>query len=71
MKDEHPEYRAGDVAKELGRRWTDASPEIKSKYEALVEKDRAFYEKEMTVNKKRNNRVLEAAVVPEPDDEKD
>ena len=33
----------GDVAKELGRRWADAGPELKGKYEALAEKDRARY----------------------------
>jgi hypothetical protein len=39
----NPEYGVGDVAKELGRRWADAKPELKSKYEALAEKDRARY----------------------------
>lgn len=39
----NPEYNVGDVAKELGRRWSDAGPELKSKYEALAEKDRARY----------------------------
>ena len=35
----------GDVAKELGRRWADAKPELKAKFEALAEKDRARYGK--------------------------
>ena len=39
----NPEFNVGDVAKELGRRWADAGPELKSKYEALAEKDRARY----------------------------
>jgi len=39
----NPEYNVGDVAKELGRRWADVGAELKSKYEALAEKDRARY----------------------------
>jgi len=39
----NPEFNVGDVAKELGRRWADAGSELKSKYEALAEKDRARY----------------------------
>lgn len=35
----------GDIAKELGRRWADADPETKGKYEALADKDKARYEK--------------------------
>jgi high mobility group protein B1 len=29
----------------LGRRWADAEPEVKGKYEALADKDKARYEK--------------------------
>ena len=39
----NPEFNVGDVAKELGRRWADAGPELKGKYEVLAEKDRARY----------------------------
>lgn len=35
----------GDIAKELGRRWSDADAEVKAKYEAMAEKDKARYEK--------------------------
>lgn len=45
VKGQNPEYGVGDIAKELGRRWADADPESKSKYEALAEKDKARYEK--------------------------
>ena len=31
------------MAKELGRRWAEAGPELKGKYEALAEKDRVRY----------------------------
>lgn len=41
----NPEYGVGDIAKELGRRWSDAEPETKAKYEAMAEKDKARYEK--------------------------
>lgn len=41
----NPEYGVGDIAKELGRKWSDADPEVKSKYEAMAEKDKARYER--------------------------
>lgn len=41
----NPEYGVGDIAKELGRRWSDADPETKGRYEAMAEKDKARYEK--------------------------
>ena len=40
----NPEYGVGDIAKELGKRWSDAGSETKSKYEAMAEKDKARYE---------------------------
>lgn len=49
----NPEYGVGDIAKELGKRWSDAGPELKSKYEAMAEKDKARYEREMTAYKKK------------------
>lgn len=41
----NPEYGVGDIAKELGKKWSDADPETKSKYEAMAEKDKARYER--------------------------
>lgn len=41
----NPEYGVGDIAKELGKRWSDAGPELKGKYEAMAEKDKARYER--------------------------
>lgn len=38
----------GDVAKELGRRWAEADPDTKSKYEAMAEKDKARYDRVQT-----------------------
>jgi hypothetical protein len=43
VKAEYPDYSITEVAKELGRRWASAGPELKGKYEALAEKDRARY----------------------------
>lgn len=45
VKAQNPEYGVGDIAKELGRRWADADPEVKGKYEQLADKDKARYEK--------------------------
>nr|CAD7448945.1 unnamed protein product [Timema bartmani] len=50
----NPEYGVGDISKELGRRWSDVPPETKTKYEAMAEKDKARYEREMTAYKKRS-----------------
>ena len=44
MKQANPEYGVGDIAKELGRKWSDVDPEVKSRYEAMAEKDKARYE---------------------------
>lgn len=41
----NPEYGVGDIAKELGRRWSDVEPEVKSKYEAMAEQDKARYDR--------------------------
>lgn len=35
----------GDVAKELGKRWNEASAEMRQKYEQLAAKDKARYMK--------------------------
>lgn len=59
VKAQNPEYGVGDIAKELGRRWADATQETKKKFEDLADKDKARYEKEMTAYKKRNNAVFQ------------
>lgn len=41
----NPEYGVGDIAKELGRKWSDCDAEVKSKYEAMADKDKQRYEK--------------------------
>ncbi|KAG8181726.1 hypothetical protein JTE90_028265 [Oedothorax gibbosus] len=51
VKETMPDSTVGDVAKELGRRWNDVTPETKSKYEALAAKDKARYMKEVKAYK--------------------
>nr|AEE62668.1 unknown [Dendroctonus ponderosae] len=72
VKAQNPEYGVGDIAKELGRRWADADPEVRSKFEALADKDKIRYEKEMTAYKKKLNPVVQPPVPEEePEDEDD
>jgi len=51
VKGLNPEYGIGDVAKELGRLWAECTPETKQKYQAMSEKDKARYEREMHLYK--------------------
>ena len=46
VREANPSFAVGDIAKELGRRWSDADPSLKAKYEAKAEKDRERYIKE-------------------------
>lgn len=41
----NPEYGVGDIAKELGKKWSDVEPATKSKYEAMAENDKKRYER--------------------------
>ncbi len=41
MKAANPDFAVGEIAKELGRRWSEANDAARAKYEALAEKDRA------------------------------
>lgn len=45
MKALNPEFGVGDIAKELGRKWSDVDPEVKQKYESMAERDKARYER--------------------------
>ncbi|GLH14111.1 Uncharacterized protein GBIM_18520 [Gryllus bimaculatus] len=66
VKAMNPEFGVGEIAKELGRRWSDCSPEVKSKYEAMAEKDKARYDREMTAYKKRPKTGAGGASAPAP-----
>lgn len=43
----HPEYSVGEVAKEMGERWSQVTPEQKSKFEAAAGVEKQRYEKDM------------------------
>lgn len=45
----------GDVSKECARRWNGLSQSAKAKYEALAAKDKARYEKEIAIYKKKTD----------------
>jgi len=45
IRQQHPDWKVGDVAKELGRRWEQCTNKTKYEQKAAVDRDR--YEKEM------------------------
>lgn len=42
VRDEHPDWKVGDISKELGRRWEECTD--KSKYDLLAQQDKQRYE---------------------------
>lgn len=71
VKSINPEYGVGDVAKQLGRQWSEVKPDVKRKYEAMAERDKARYEKEMTAYKKRGGGKAPAQQDDDDDDDDD
>jgi len=69
----NPSYTVGDVAKELGARWGNVGD--KTKYEAMAEKDKDRYAKEMAAYKggakKPKMSPTKAAAPVESDEEED
>ncbi|XP_069680304.1 high mobility group protein DSP1-like [Periplaneta americana] len=45
IRAQNPEFGVPDIAMELARRWSVIDPELKSKYEAMAEKDKAKYDR--------------------------
>uniref|UniRef100_A0A5K3EGY3 HMG box domain-containing protein n=1 Tax=Mesocestoides corti TaxID=53468 RepID=A0A5K3EGY3_MESCO len=45
IRDEHPDWKVGDIAKELGRRWEECTE--KAKYDTLAQQDKQRYEEDM------------------------
>ncbi|KAI8463787.1 MAG: high mobility group box domain-containing protein [Monoraphidium minutum] len=45
VADKNPEYKMGDIAKELGAMWKTISDKDKAKYEDMAKKDKERYEK--------------------------
>lgn len=79
VKSANPGYGIGDIAKELGRKWGETGDTQKGKYEAMAEKDRARYEREMTAFKKKKfeghvavvEEVIDDDDIEEDDEEED
>jgi hypothetical protein len=72
VKSKYPSYGVGDIAKELGKRWEVCTQ--KPKFEALAQKDKARYEKEMAEYKKGGSPAKKAKVAKkeeEPEDDDD
>lgn len=58
VKKENPEFTIGDVAKELGQRWRDITPEDKKHYDNLAAEKKKEYEKVLAeYNNTKNNTV--------------
>jgi len=71
VKGANPDFGIGDVAKVLGRQWSEAKADVKRKYEAMAERDKARYEKEMTAYKKRTKSAAPAQDDDDDDDDDD
>ncbi|XP_064078860.1 uncharacterized protein LOC135196193 [Macrobrachium nipponense] len=74
--DERPKVRAanpdmgvGEIAKQLGAAWSNTSSEVKSKYEAMAEYDKARYEREMKAFKEGNFAAKKQKTVDTPDED--
>jgi len=70
IKGLNPEYGVGEIAKELGKLWGEVTPDTKKRYEAMAERDKARYEKEMTAYKKKG-KVEAPPAEDEDEDEED
>lgn len=71
MKAAHPDYTVGDIAKDLGRQWGEVDEATKSKYEAMAEKDKARYERDMNAYKKKLKGEAEGHDDEDDDDDDD
>jgi len=71
IKGANPEYGVGEIAKVLGRMWAEIPPEVKRKYEAMAERDKARYEKEMASYKSKQGGKRAAAPAEDDDDEEE
>ncbi|XP_071512264.1 high mobility group protein DSP1 isoform X2 [Panulirus ornatus] len=76
--DERPKVRAanpdmgvGEVAKQLGAAWSNTAPEVRAKYEAMAENDKARYEREMKAFKEGSfgAKKLKTAVANDEEEE--
>merc|ERR1712112_323605 len=52
VREEHPDWKTGEIGKELGKRWNTLDASRKKKYQDQADKAKAKYDKEMeTYNK--------------------
>ena len=49
IKEINPDFSVGEIAKELGRRWSEMTDEAKAPYEKQSEDDKARYDRDMKV----------------------
>lgn len=56
IKERNPSYSVGEVAKELGKLWADADPEIKNKYKEAAENAKLRYNEEFAEYQQKKTR---------------
>jgi len=49
IKNENPEWKMADVARELGRRWRELPDQEKAPYQEKADEDKTRYQDEMAV----------------------
>lgn len=54
VKGEHPNFSICEIAKELGRRWADMTPEMKQHYQQKAESARQKYDQDMAAYRQGN-----------------
>ena len=71
VKAANPDFGVGDIAKELGRRWSEATEEIKAKYEAKAANDRVRYDREKMAyqSKMKGGGMSDSLVLDDEDDD--
>lgn len=77
LKKRNPSWSVGEIAKELGRQWTNAKPAFKKKYTDKGEKEKAKYNKVMDryraqlAGRSSNSRAAEQISSEESESESD
>jgi len=69
IKSDNPDFKVGDVAKELGRLWSECGSDMKAKYEAKAKADKVRYEKQLA--EYQNKVAAQAADEDDDDDEEE
>ena len=67
LKEEHPEMKMTELAKEMGARWKVMAPEDKEQYEEMASLDKERYDREMTEYKAKKGKA-EAEASDDDDD---